>query len=311
MSRPSSRKGSAKKKEKKKTPKQIIKELTEQNEQLTTEVESLRQQFNDLQDKLGAVTKKLILNTSNKAELGIFEETDINHISTDVLLEMIERLAVKRKIYDVSVEQRVDDVENRLTNLTMDSAKMMKKILAYESGLESITACSNMEQMKDTIYKLQLIAGQSVHSFEANDPSKKPDFVLSDHHDPRPSSPVRKSLEAAHLLNLVSAPPLKKYPGDTHIKKMHGELRVYIQNELSMEKASGADWRRIAERIGISGEEVEGWRSENLKCPMGRVLDTWAGEPSATVRLLHRHLMSPQMRCTLLGKRVATFYDVD
>ncbi len=73
----------------------------------------------------------------------------------------------------------------------------------------------------------------------------------------------------------------------------------------------GADWRMFAERVGIDPGTIEYWRSLRLECSMGRVFAEWGESPSATVRLLHRHLMSPQIRNTLLGKRISDFYEVD
>ena len=66
------------------------------------------------------------------------------------------------------------------------------------------------------------------------------------------------------------------------------------------------------QRVGIEAETVDHWGSLGLKYPMGRVLAQWGdNDTGATVRALHRHLMSPQLRCTLLGKRISDFYDVD
>ena len=74
----------------------------------------------------------------------------------------------------------------------------------------------------------------------------------------------------------------------------------------------GADWRTLANRVGIEPEKLEEWSALRLKNPAGRVLTTWVDAcPAATVRLLHRHLMSPPMRCTLLCKRLSDFYSVN
>ena len=73
----------------------------------------------------------------------------------------------------------------------------------------------------------------------------------------------------------------------------------------------GADWRMLAERIGIDENRIESWKSQRLDYPMGLVFDSWQHKDDATMRMLHRHLMSPQLRCTVLGKRVADFYEVD
>ena len=67
----------------------------------------------------------------------------------------------------------------------------------------------------------------------------------------------------------------------------------------------------LAERVGIKNDMIEEWRSLRLECPTGRVLAEWGDSEAATVRMLHRHLSSPQMRCTLLARRIADFYQVE
>lgn len=67
----------------------------------------------------------------------------------------------------------------------------------------------------------------------------------------------------------------------------------------------------LAERVGIPEELIKSWKQQHLSCPMGKVLTYWGQSDGATVRMLHRHLMSPQMRQALLAKRLSDFYDVD
>ena len=67
----------------------------------------------------------------------------------------------------------------------------------------------------------------------------------------------------------------------------------------------------LAERIGIDTETIKQWTDLKLNYPMGKVFDYWVKDGNSSVRMLHRHLKSPQMRCTLLAKRVADFYEVD
>ena len=64
-------------------------------------------------------------------------------------------------------------------------------------------------------------------------------------------------------------------------------------------------------RVGIDADTIGNWEDMKLSLPMGKVLTMWAESPGATVRLLHRHLMSPQMRHTLLAKRISDYYMVD
>ena len=87
-------------------------------------------------------------------------------------------------------------------------------------------------------------------------------------------------------------------------------IRLYMVDFFSY-FCAGADWRMIGERIGIAAETLSQWKRWKLENPMFYVLQTWSQSPGATVRLLHRHLVSPQMRNTLLAKRLSDFYMVD
>lgn len=313
MSRPASRKGSAKgkkgkgKKEKPKTPKQMVAELTEQNEKLTTELTTVKNEADGMRFKLDALSKKLVASV-NKKEFKISTDTDPNTLSLDTLLDMLGKLVVKKRINEMSVEARAEELETRVTEMSMDLAKMTKKTLAYETGLADIANSSDLEEIRDRVYSLQLIAGQSYHTFTALDPMRKEEPYLNGV-DEIPDSATSRSLQNAAKLNLV--PPQRKFPGETHLKTMHKDLRLYVMKELSVQKPSGADWRMFAERVGVEQETIEYWKSLRLEFPMGRVLAEWSESPAASVRMLHRHLMSPQLRCTILGKRVADFYEVD
>ena len=67
----------------------------------------------------------------------------------------------------------------------------------------------------------------------------------------------------------------------------------------------------LAERVGISDDLISSWKRQHLSCPMGNVFAQWGQSDGATVRMLHRHLMSPQMRLTLIAKRLSDFYQVE
>jgi len=73
----------------------------------------------------------------------------------------------------------------------------------------------------------------------------------------------------------------------------------------------GAHWLTLAQRVGLPQATIDEWSVQKLLNPAGRVLDAWIEAcPSATVRLLHCHLMSPVMRCTIMSKRLSDFYEV-
>ncbi|KAH3853381.1 hypothetical protein DPMN_095903 [Dreissena polymorpha] len=67
----------------------------------------------------------------------------------------------------------------------------------------------------------------------------------------------------------------------------------------------------MGERLGIPQETISQWKRWKIEQPMFYMLQTWSQSSGATVRMLHRHLVSPQMRCTLLAKRISDFYKVD
>ena len=146
-------------KPKKKTPKQQIAELTEENENLTKELESLKTERTQMQDKIYAVTKKLV-SSIRKSDFGIKEDADLYSISSETLCDIIQKLVVRKEIYDVSVEARVAELESRLTKMTAELVKMTTKTNAYEMGLEGLIKCSDFTQVKNKIQELKIIAGK-------------------------------------------------------------------------------------------------------------------------------------------------------
>ena len=69
-------------------------------------------------------------------------------------------MIVKKKTYDMSVEARADELENRVTKMNIENAKMLRKTAAYECGLNEVMSCSDVEHVRDRVYQLQLIAGR-------------------------------------------------------------------------------------------------------------------------------------------------------
>ena len=155
---PGSKKGSAKKK----TPKQQIAELTEQNEKLTQELESLRTAHQQMTSKVTDVTNKIIEGIDKK-EFNIRDDVNVVDLSTETLIKMVEKIIVIRKHYNGSVECRVEELETRLTQMSMDLAKATKKTLAYEQGMEDLHTCFTLSQVRDKVYQLQFIAGLSTN----------------------------------------------------------------------------------------------------------------------------------------------------
>lgn len=155
MSRP---KSGSKKGAKKLTPKQQIAQLTDQNSQLTQELETLRSAHEQTTLRLTQLVSKMIGGVDLK-QFHIRDPTNVQELGTDILLQMIESLIVKKRMYDKSVESRVEEVETRLTQMSMDLARSTKKTLAYEQGLEDLLQCPSLHEVQDKVYQLQLIAG--------------------------------------------------------------------------------------------------------------------------------------------------------
>lgn len=63
--------------------------------------------------------------------------------------------------------------------------------------------------------------------------------------------------------------------------------------------------------MGIPEALVEQWLRMRAPNAMALVMKVWGDSVGATVRMLHRHLSSPQMKSVVLAKRIADFYDVD
>ncbi len=161
MSRPSSRGAKKGKKGSAKTPKKQIAELTEQNNLLTEELNALRAENDTLKVKLDTMIQKM-LEGIKKKEFNLKDGVNAMEIPLDTLIQIIGKLIVKRKLQEMSVEARVEELETRVTQMSMDIAKMTKKTVAYETGLQDILNCYHLDDVRDRVYQLQLIAGKPV-----------------------------------------------------------------------------------------------------------------------------------------------------
>lgn len=150
------------KKEKPKPPKVIIKELTDQNEALTVELNGLRNEANLMRSKLSVVNSRMIAASDEKLvrKNGISASTDPVDVPLQALVELMDQLVVKKKIQSVSVEARLEELEVRMSQVTFDLARMTKKAYAYECGLDKIKSSSSLPQVRDRIYELQFLAGK-------------------------------------------------------------------------------------------------------------------------------------------------------
>ncbi|XP_074655744.1 uncharacterized protein LOC141909215 isoform X3 [Tubulanus polymorphus] len=271
-------------------------ELLNSRNQTLFENESLKKKLTKIMEK--------ITDNIDRSDFDIKEDAEVTNIDTDDCLEMLSKIITKGQGGSDTIESRVEELETRVTQQSMDIATLTKRALLLEYGLEDTLKCHDVEEVKARVKACLLLVG---------DPLPE---VLVTPRTPQPPA-VEKSCPNHHpiIMNSVSQTHLKspdrKGVGETHIRFMNRELKRYIAKELSYEKPSGADWRMLAERVGIALETIKRWRKMRLDCPMAMVFSEWGESPAASVRILHRHLISPQMRCTIIAKRITDFYIVD
>lgn len=154
--------GSGKKKEKPKNPKVQIKELTDQNAQLTEELHMCKNEAEDMKSKITSVNQKILSGLDPETLKKSFEitpSTDPLLIPTDSLNGVLDKIIVKKKEYGESVEIRLEELESRVTDLNVSLAKSSKKAAAYETAFSDLIRCNDLEQLKDKICHLQFVAG--------------------------------------------------------------------------------------------------------------------------------------------------------
>lgn len=299
-------------------------ELIKANEDLCREVESLNDENQLLKSTLTAVIDKLIENAKIKGvkvPSEIAENANVTEIPAVSLVSLTDQVT-SESYKGNTVAHRVEELETRITHLNSELAKLLRTRVNVENVLDEIlNDCESMEEIKLKAQDLiREIKGNSLFTFLESLPVKdtSPRQQLTsplpeNHSTQRTSVPSVPQTITVVLENktLDLKPPAKKLDGNTHIKLMHKDLRQYIEQQLSLPKGNGADWRMMGERLGIPAETINQWKRWKLDCPMHYVLQAWSSSSGATVRLLHRHLVSPQMRCTLLAKRLSDFYHVD
>lgn len=303
-------------------------ELEKANSELCREVEELNKENQTLKGTLTAVIDKLIENAKIKgvAVPAEVETPLVTDIPVECLTTFTDKLTAESHKSN-TMEYRVEELETRITHLNMELAKLLRSRLDLENGLDEIVCdCGSVDEVKVKAKGLlRDIKSNGLFTFldsvpiEKTVPEKKSAIQTQQNelkqngcHGNKNTTKVPPTVTVLlNDQNLDLTPPTVKFPGETNIKYMHKDLRQYIVQQLSFTKGNGADWRLMGERLGIAPETIEQWRRWKLEAPMQQVLQTWSQSPGATVRMLHRHLVSPQMRCTLLAKRISDFYQVD
>lgn len=298
---------------------QILKE----NADFQNEIKSLQNRNSALEDRLKLITSDIIEHSRSKGYK--FKEDDLSKDFTDFPLAKISELLEflqhgKDPRNKAPIVTRVEELETRVTHLNMELCKMIELRMNMEQGLVEIEHSRNLfdaqNRARFLLYEAQ---GSKLFTFLEKDEYSVHEKEISNNHntsttvtasDVHPSATETAAI-VKQLRTIELIPPTIKLPGETHITRMDKVLEQYIINELSLYKGNGADWRMFAERVGISKETVDQWKKWKLDLPMKYVLENWSHSPAATMRMLHRHLVSPQLKNTLLAKRISDFYKVD
>ncbi|KAL5009162.1 hypothetical protein ScPMuIL_014743 [Solemya velum] len=289
-------------------------ELVRLNNDLQKQVNAITIQNQQMREKLTALANIISESARIKGLEPIVAVKESVDIPTDRLVGWLGAMLQEgEKSVENPVESRVEELETRTTYLTTEVAKLVQLLLRVENGLEGI---ENTERLEDAHQKARLLLYETKGSRLFNGLANKspPDNCDEDNSESgqnteRKTLTVIQDMQNPAILDLT--PPLKKLPGNTHVHDTHTVLKQYLVQELSKYKGNGADWRLLGERVGIPSDTIQQWRRWKVELPMQYVLETWGRSPGATIRLLHRHLASPQLRYTILAKIISDFYSID
>ncbi|KAF6029955.1 hypothetical protein EB796_011743 [Bugula neritina] len=208
------------------------------------------------------------------------------------------------------VEQRIEDLETRVTQQSFNYQNMVRKNLSCVNGIEEALEAKSTPELYRILRRLKqdLILDKPMGQL----PSDNPLFKLKSKN--QTVSRSSHTMEIIHEMETTPFPltkPLRKQCGETHIRYLIPEIKQALCNELSLEKYTGGDWRAFAQRIGVSSETIQFWRRMNMKNPMEQVLTFWKDSKGATMTMLHRHLKHPHINALIPAKLISDFYQVD
>jgi len=89
------------------------------------------------------------------------EDFDPLQLDNTMVAELVGKFLAKHKEHEQSVEQRVEQLECQVTEMSFDLIRTTSKCHAYEVGLKELLGVNEVNAMKDRVYQLQIIAGKS------------------------------------------------------------------------------------------------------------------------------------------------------
>ncbi|XP_064603786.1 uncharacterized protein LOC135469174 [Liolophura sinensis] len=312
LRRLSSRAAQASSAARKHSAKSQIEELKLENQALKEKLEQETKAKQQIMDTLQSLATR-ILEYVDTDELRSHIDSDVNseadnhnHLSSDVdyselpaskLLHMFTVLLEDKFGEDSDhMVTRLEELETRVTEQAQDIAEQVLLRMKLQHGLDELEQCKTIHDVQEKIYEMKF---SILKCYNVKEDSHLENSDVLD--GPEMSKPVQINLD----------PPSVKLPAETHIRLLHPAVRESIIKDLSHFKVNGADWRMFAHRVGIADVTVNKWQCQRLARPMEEVLNEWSKSKAASVRMLHRHLLSPQLRSRVLAKRVADFYKVD
>ncbi|ESO92040.1 hypothetical protein LOTGIDRAFT_233305 [Lottia gigantea] len=301
-------------------------ELTKENQRLKVTIDYMQDENTKLKEKLEKIADRLI-NNVDKSEYNFKVYKSLSDISVEEFTAMISDITSKKeKKGEHYLESRIEEVETRLTQMSGEFAKLIQLKMRLENGLEDIENCYCIETTRQKARSLKTHSANTqifIQPPKYEDQNKTKltlleeilsEETVTEDENPLVISPSTNRLPQSVTMNLEPILMPRKFvklPADTHVKDILPELKQLIIQTLSLQKGNGSDWRMFAERIGLSETLINQWKLMKLNQPMRNVLNVWSNSPGATVRLLHRHLVSPQLKSVMLAKRVTEYYNVD
>jgi len=88
------------------------------------------------------------------------EDFDPLQLDIGVMAELVGKFLARHKENEQSVEQRVEQLESQVTEMSFDLIRTKSKCSAYEVGLKELLQVNDINAMKDRVYHLQVLAGK-------------------------------------------------------------------------------------------------------------------------------------------------------
>ncbi|CAG5131322.1 unnamed protein product [Candidula unifasciata] len=316
----------------------VITELKATNESLKSQNEALQETVNHYHNKLHAVIQHILNNNLDNYEPAA--DTSLINIPESDVTRLITSLNIAATSMFQLYQGRLEHLQEQLAQLNSELVKVLALKVNTERGLHNMQKLGTVDDLKVAAkrlwynnYSTHLCVPPDLPSQETAAFTQLPKSAVVS----RPASAavgqgqaletVQEAIPAMYLSVLnpktrsititpgdveePMQPPEQKMAGETHIFHMHVGLRSLVIRELSQQKGNANDWRLMATRVGIPESLVQQWIKMRAPNAMALVMRVWGDSSGATVRMLHRHLVSPQMKAAILAKRISDFYQVD